>query len=73
MSQPDGDHENRASRKFPDPGNSSEGLGTEVCNRGMIRHVNADRKPVTAWYVDPNENARSPVEDEEGSGGPPSP
>ena len=64
MHQPNGDHEHRASKKLMDPENSDR-----VCHCGMIRHVNAGRGPVTAWYVDRGSGARPPGGDEDGPGG----
>ena len=71
MHQPNENHEHRASRTLVDPESSDEWPGTECCHCGMIRHVNADGGPVTAWYVDPDSGARSPCGDEDGPGGSP--
>ena len=69
MHQRNGDHEHRASRKFPDPGNSEEGLSTEIRHPGMIRYANAAGEPVTTRHVDPDTGTRPRVGGEDVPGG----
>ena len=66
MHQPNGDHEHRASQKLVDLEDSDDGLSSETCHFGMIRHVNADGEPIIARYVDPDPSARPPVETKSG-------
>ena len=52
------------------PENSDDSPGTEVCHWRMIRQVNADGEPVTAWYAGPDNVARPPCREEDGPGRP---